>query len=72
MPLHNWIYGHVLVLFSANADNSIVLVMPPSAYVFALHELLRLDFSGEHIRRWVANVIRLLDRRRHRGPTTRR
>jgi hypothetical protein len=60
MPLHNWIYGHVLVLFSANADNSIVLVMPPSAYVSALHELLRLDFSGEHIRRWVANVMRWL------------
>jgi len=33
MALHNWVYGHVFVLFSGNATHSFVLVMPPSAFV---------------------------------------
>jgi hypothetical protein len=49
MALHNWVYGHVFVLFSANAEHAAVLVMPPSAYVAAMHELLRFDFGGEHL-----------------------
>ena len=39
MALHNWVYGHVFVLFSANAEHSALLVMPPSAYAAAAHEL---------------------------------
>ena len=44
MALHNWIYGHVFVLFWSNADHSAVLVMPPSAYA-ALHAS-RLDLMA--------------------------
>ena len=46
MALHNWVYGHVFVLFSSNAADSNLLVMPPSAYAGALRQLLILDFSG--------------------------
>jgi hypothetical protein len=46
MALHNWYFGHVFVLFSSNADEPQVLVMPPSAYVEAVRQLIRLDFSG--------------------------
>ena len=35
MALHNWVFGHELVLFSANAQIPIVFVMPPSAYAAA-------------------------------------
>ncbi len=50
MALHNWVFGGVFVLFSANA------IVPgyftgPSVYLAALGELARLDFSGEHVRR---------------------
>ncbi|HEY6831440.1 MAG TPA: hypothetical protein VI251_03030, partial [Pseudolabrys sp.] len=54
MPLHNWVFGHVFVLFSANSADSNLLVMPPSAYVAAARELLHFDFSG------VARVLRQL------------
>jgi hypothetical protein len=46
MAVHNWIYGHVFVLLSANARDASLLVMPPSAYLAAVRELLTLDFSG--------------------------
>ncbi len=46
MALHNWVYGHVFVLFSTNSEFPFVLVMPPSAYAAAARELLHLDFSG--------------------------
>ena len=45
MALHNWVYGHVFVLFSANADHPDVLVMPPSAYVAAARELMQSGFA---------------------------
>ena len=46
MPLHNWVFGHALVLFSNNANDPHLLVMPPSAYLAAVRDLLSLDFSG--------------------------
>ncbi len=46
MALHNWVFGHVFVLFSSNSQDANLLVMPPSAYVMAVRELLSLDFSG--------------------------
>jgi hypothetical protein len=46
MALHNWVFGRVFVLFSANAADSDLLVMPPSAYAAAARNLLSLDFSG--------------------------
>jgi hypothetical protein len=51
MALHNWVYGRVFVLFSANSEHAAVLVMPPSAYVAAAHELVTLQLNGEHLRR---------------------
>lgn len=49
MALHNWVFGHAVVLFSSNAGDADLLVMPPSAYAAALGEALRLDFHGGHI-----------------------
>jgi hypothetical protein len=46
MALHNWYFGRVFVLFSTNAHLTETLVMPPSAYLAALHELVTLHFSG--------------------------
>jgi hypothetical protein len=46
MALHNWIFGHVFVLFSSNSQDSNLLVMPPAAYLAAARELVSLDFSG--------------------------
>ena len=46
MPLHNRVFGHALVLFSTNANDPHLLVMPPSAYLAASRDLLSLDFSG--------------------------
>ena len=46
MPLHNWVFGHAMVLFSTNANDPHLLVMPPSAYLAAARDLLSLDFNG--------------------------
>lgn len=46
MAAHNWVFGHVFVLFSSNSRDSNLLVMPPSAYVEAARKMLSLDFSG--------------------------
>ena len=51
MALHNWYFGGVFVLFSDNATIAEALPMPPSAYVAALSELFRLDFSGGDLTR---------------------
>ena len=60
MALHNWVFGGVFVLFSANATIPEAIPMPPSAYVAALGELLRLDLAGEHVRRGVLQIARWL------------
>jgi hypothetical protein len=52
MALHNWVFGHVFVLFSTNASSADLLVMPPSAYAAAAHDLMHADFGG------LARVIR--------------
>ena len=46
MALHNWVFGRALVLFSSNAQDSNLLVMPPSAWAGALREALTFDFAG--------------------------
>jgi hypothetical protein len=56
MALHNWIYGGVLVLFTAAAMHPGALVMPPSAYLAALAELVHLDPAGEHVARAVRQI----------------
>lgn len=50
ITLHNWVYGGVFVLFSANAAHPLVLTMPPSAYVAALGELLHGAIGSETMR----------------------
>ena len=60
MALHNWVYGHVFVLFSANAEHAAVLVMPPSAYAAAAHELATLALNGEHLRRLLLQLAQWL------------
>jgi hypothetical protein len=46
MALHNWYFGHAFVLFSANAGDADLLVMPPSAYLAAARDMLSLNFGG--------------------------
>ena len=60
MALHNWYFGGVFVLFSSNATIAEAVPMPPSAYVAAAGELLRLDFAGEHVRRGLLQMARWL------------
>lgn len=51
MPLHNWYFGGVFVLFSRNATIPELLVMPPGAWGAALMEILTLDPAGPHVLR---------------------
>ena len=46
MALHNWVFGRALVLFSSNAQDGNLLVMPPSAWAGALRELVTFDVAG--------------------------
>jgi hypothetical protein len=57
MALHNWVYGHVFVLFSANSEHAAVLVMPPSAYAAAARELLTLDFHGGNLANALKQIL---------------
>lgn len=56
MALHNWVFGHVFVLFSSNSGDANLLVMPPAAYVAALHELVTLNFSGGNLARALLQI----------------
>ena len=60
MALHNWVYGHVFVLFSTNAAASDLLVMPPSAYAAVMRELLSLDFGDGYAMRALTQVANWL------------
>jgi hypothetical protein len=55
-PLHNYVFGHVFVLFTTSVNLPQTLVMPPLDYVRAAGELLRLDFTGDHLRRAVVQL----------------
>jgi len=54
MALHNWVYGGVLALFTSTT--TMALLMPPSAYLAALAELLRFDFAGEQLGRAIRHL----------------
>jgi hypothetical protein len=56
MTLHNWIFGQVFVLFSANSQDADKLVMPPLAYVAAAREIFSLDVHGEFLGRLVRQI----------------
>jgi hypothetical protein len=60
MAFHNWYFGNALVLFSSNATITEALPMPPSAYIGALHELLRFDLRGPDIARGILQWARWL------------
>lgn len=60
MTLHNWVFGHVFVLFSANAQQADLLVMPPSAYAAAAGELVSLNVHGEFLGRFVRQIANWL------------
>jgi hypothetical protein len=60
MTLHNWVFGHEFVLFSANAQHSDVLVMPPSAYGAAAREVLNLDVHGAFLGRFGGQIANWL------------
>jgi hypothetical protein len=55
-PLHNYVFGHVFVLFTTSVNLPQTLVMPPLDYVRAAGDLLRLDFTGDHLRRAVVQL----------------
>ena len=57
MPLHNWIFGHVFVLFSSNSH--VVpgtYVMAPSEYWLAFLELVRLHWGGQYLHRAIVQI----------------
>lgn len=56
MPLHNWYFGHVFVLFSSNSHLPGTYVMAPSEYWAALLELLQLHWGGEYLHRAIAQI----------------
>lgn len=56
MAWHNWAFGGRLVLFSSNAQDSNLLVMPPSAWAGALRELVTFDFGGGLVHRALMQV----------------
>lgn len=60
MALHNWYFGHVFVLFSANAGDANLLVMPPSAYLAAARELVTLHFDGGYLVRAFVQIANWL------------
>ena len=60
MALHNWYYGGVFVLFSSHTTFAAAMPMPPQAYLSALWELLRFDFSGGHLARGALQIFRML------------
>ncbi|MBS0248047.1 MAG: hypothetical protein JSR61_15640 [Proteobacteria bacterium] len=60
MALHNWVFGHALVLFSSNAQDSNLLVMPPSAWLGAMRELVTFDVSGGLLLRAILQIVHWL------------
>jgi hypothetical protein len=55
-PLHNYVFGHAFVPFTTSVNLPQTLVMPPLDYVRAAGDLLRLDFTGDHLRRAVVQL----------------
>lgn len=60
MPLHNWYFGGVFVLFSANSAHPFIYVMPPAAYAAAAIDLFSFNLAGEHISRALTHLAKWL------------
>src|SRR5206468_5306295 len=56
MALHNFVYGGRFVLFTASATHPGALVMPPSAWLSALGEVVRFDFVGPKLAGAIAQI----------------
>jgi hypothetical protein len=56
ITLHNWVFGHVFVLFSTNATHPLVFNMPPAAYADAFRELVALDFGHGQFQRALMKI----------------
>jgi hypothetical protein len=65
ITLHNWVFGHVFVLFSTNATHPLVLNMPPAAWAGAFKELVTIDFAHGQAQRALMKVLEWLSS----GPT---
>src|SRR5262249_41919239 len=61
MALHNWVFGRAIVLFSANSQDSNLLVTPPSNYLAAASELASLNLSGEDIKKVLLQIAHWLN-----------
>ena len=57
---HNYVFGHVLVLFSDNVNQPQTLLMSPLDYAKAAYEIAMLQFGGEHVRGALAQLYRWL------------
>jgi hypothetical protein len=64
MALHNWVFGHVFVLFASNATHVTVYMLPLENAWAALRELARFDFTGENARTLMHQIGEYL-----KGPT---
>ena len=60
IPLHNWVYGGQLVLFTRGIAEQGNLSTPPPVYIAALGELLRLDFFGKNVRHAGLQIVNWL------------
>ncbi len=55
-PLHNYLFGHVLIPFTTSANLPQTLLMPPLDYARAALEIVTLDFGGDHVKRALVQV----------------
>ena len=60
MALHNYVFGGVFVLFSANVGTAAHTPMQPSAYIEAARELFSADVGGAHVRQGVLQLMHWL------------
>jgi hypothetical protein len=60
MALHNYVFGGVFVLFSANVGTAAHTPMQPSAYIEAAQELFSADVGGAHVRQGVLQLMHWL------------
>jgi hypothetical protein len=57
MALHNWYFGGVFVLFSSNITEPGNFPTPPSVYLLALQDAIRLDFSAGNVARIARQLV---------------
>ena len=60
MALHNWYFGGVFVLFSANATHSSVFKFSGADYLSALSDIVRFNLASENVSRIAQHWVRWL------------